>query len=236
LNAAVKAVILMNALYGSKAPETFEDFGEHFARLEKRRLHRARLISRWKRWLERMPMSERSGFLLTEVADQCARVNGRSAPDQSLRDQTIELVRCAILRGQFQDTQGRSKIACFSPHPSFPIRVDLEIAADPDFFKLAVPYLCVNREYCEKWFSNNKIAFPKEWKKSLRPGRKDGYPWEKAGADLNRRTKKNGLFRSKKGMVEAVKDSVSRADEIPDNHTINDQIEKRGWMRFVAKG
>jgi hypothetical protein len=112
---------------------------------------------------DRTPMDRRPWFRISEIVDHCAHIPGSVAVDQGARTRSIELLRKAILAGQFDDPKGRSKIANLHPHRNAVLlRFARNSAAAPEFGQWS-SYLWLRRADCEAWFSRNRIDFPEDW-------------------------------------------------------------------------
>jgi hypothetical protein len=111
-------------------------------------------------------MSHRSWFRISEIAEYCASNPGNVGLDQEKYDRAIELLRKAIITGEFDDTYGRSKVA--NLHSSFAadLRFARDSAGEPSYFPPLAPYLWIRRADCEAWFRRNGIEFPKSWSKA----------------------------------------------------------------------
>ena len=60
---------------------------------------------------DRTPLHLRPWFRVSEIADAYARIPGSVELDQAKREVTLELLRRAILAGEFDDAKKRSKVA-----------------------------------------------------------------------------------------------------------------------------
>jgi hypothetical protein len=124
-------------------------------------------ITEWLIWqADRTPMNQRPWFRISEIADYCARVPGSLELDQSKREQSIEVLRKAILTGEFDDSKGRSKIANLHTHRRADLCFARNSAAESEFSRQCVSYLWIRRADCEAWFKRNGIEFPKSWSKA----------------------------------------------------------------------
>ena len=121
-------------------------------------------ISPWLIWLaDRTPMNQRPWFRISELADTCARIPGSVELDQGKRGQAIELLRKSILTGEFDDANGRSKVANLHPESWAELRFARDSAGEPEYFAPLAPDLWIRRADCEAWFARNGIEFPKAW-------------------------------------------------------------------------
>ena len=101
-----------------------------------------------------MPLHLRSWFRVSEIADACARIPGSVDLDPAKRALTLELLRQAILAGEFDNARGRSKVANLHPSPAAELRFARDSADIPDDFfaeKLA-KHLWIRRADCKAWF------------------------------------------------------------------------------------
>jgi hypothetical protein len=159
ISAAVQAVRNVNKAQTRDIGETGE---RHYLHLAVLREVRSRWVNLLNREADRLPMSERPWFRITEIADHCAKTAGSVELDIAKRERTVELLRQAILRGEFKDARERSTVACLHMSPIAPLRFDRESAAEPIFFQQAVAHLWLNRADTELWFKRNALTFP--WK------------------------------------------------------------------------
>ena len=140
---------------------------------EQRRLYRQRVSP----WLigqaDRTPISDRPWFRISEIADYCAGIPGTVELDQGKHARAIELLRKSILAGEFDDTNGRSKVANLHPSASAELRFARNSAGLPEYFPPLAPHLWIRRADCEAWFARNRIEFPRAWmpNSSLRESR-----------------------------------------------------------------
>ena len=133
---------------------------------ERRQLVREyrRRISPWLIWVaDRTPMDQRPWFRLSEIADTCARIPGSVELDQAKLDRAIELLRNSILTGEFDDPNGRSRVANLYPVSSAELRFARDSAGVPEYFPPLALYLWIRRADCEAWFARRGIEFPKAW-------------------------------------------------------------------------
>jgi hypothetical protein len=119
---------------------------------------------------------------MSEIVDYCARIPGSVAVDQSKRERSIELLRKAILAGEFDDPKGGSKIANLHSHRTAVLRRFARNSAAAPQFEQWISYLWIRRADCEAWFWRNGIEFPEDWvtshgrgPKKRRSGRKSKF-------------------------------------------------------------
>ena len=119
------------------------------------------------RWLidgaDRMPMHQRQWFRISEITDYCARIPGDIELDKGKQERAIELMRKSILTGEFDDADGRSKVANLLPTFAAELRFARGSAGNPEYFRPWVTDLWIRRADCEAWFKRNGIQFPKDW-------------------------------------------------------------------------
>jgi hypothetical protein len=188
---------------------------------------------------DRLPMSKRPWFRITEIADYCAKNPGSVEPDSVKRERTIELLRRAILRGEFEDANGRSRVACLHISPITTTRFDRGSAADTKFFQLAVPHLWLSRADSEDWYRRNALTFPWKTKRQQnRRGRPLKWNWPQAHEKLDAEVKANGRFQDRATMLDFAIHSVTAPDgTAPDPKSAKDMAEKYNWFeRFVVQG
>ena len=222
---------------------TIEDGAAHFSKLASLRGRRPRRFNWLDRKADRTPMSERRWFRLTEIADHCAKVSGTVEVDSVRRERTIELLRQAVLLGEFDDTKGRSRVACLKrKSPIATIRFDRESAADPVFFNKAVERLWLSRADCKGWFTRNELTPPKLWKAEPGPsarGRPAEFNWREVEGMLAAEVKKNGSFETLAALLDVAAIFASkhhRDAKTPDQSTVRAAAEKYKWMeRFVRR-
>jgi hypothetical protein len=108
-------------------------------------------------------MHQRRWFRISEIADVCAQIPDSVQLDEGKRERAIELLRKAILAGEFEDTDGRSRVANLHQAFAAELRFARDSAAEPKYFRPCVPYLWIRRVDCEAWFRRNRIEFPEDW-------------------------------------------------------------------------
>jgi hypothetical protein len=111
---------------------------------------------------DRTPLHVRPWFRVSEIADACARIHGSVELDQAKREGTIELLRRAILAGEFDDAKKRSKVANLHPSPAAELRFARDSADIADFAKLD-KHLWIRRADCKAWFDRQRIELPAHW-------------------------------------------------------------------------
>jgi hypothetical protein len=111
---------------------------------------------------ERTPLHLRPWFRVSEIADACARIPGSVELDQAKHARALELLRKAILAGEFDDARGRSKVANLHPSTAAELRFARDGAAIADFRGLA-EHLWIRRADCKAWFERNQLEFPMRW-------------------------------------------------------------------------
>jgi hypothetical protein len=141
--------------------ERFGGFGD--LESERQLALRRRIAEQLIQQADRTPMNRRLWFRISEIVDYCARIPGSIALDQSKRERSIELLRRAILAGEFDDPNGRSKIANLHSHRTAVLRRFARNSATAPEFGQWISYLWIRRADCEAWFSRNRIDFPEEW-------------------------------------------------------------------------
>jgi hypothetical protein len=112
---------------------------------------------------DRMPMRRRLWFRISEIADVCAQIPDSVQLDEGKLERAIELLRKAILTGEFEDTDGRSTVANLHPAFAAELRFARESASQRSYFRPWISYLWIKRADCEAWFRCNRIEFPKDW-------------------------------------------------------------------------
>jgi hypothetical protein len=110
-----------------------------------------------------MPMHQRLWFRISEIADACAQIPGGIQLDEGKRERAIELLRKAILTGEFEGADGRSRVANLHPAFAAELRFARGSAVEPSYFRPSMQYLWIRRADCEAWFSRSRIEFPKGW-------------------------------------------------------------------------
>ena len=218
------------------------DIGEeregHYLHLAALREVRSRWVNLLNRESDQLPMSERPWFRITEIADHCAKTAGSVELDIAKRGRTIELLRQAILRGEFQDARGRSTVACLHISPIASLRFDRESAAEPIFFQQAVAHLWLNRADTELWFKRNALTFP--WKakpQSSTRGRPLKWNWPSADEQMAAEVEMNGKFWNQADMLYFAIRCVSKRDGAePDVKSARHMAQKYRWPeRFVQR-
>jgi hypothetical protein len=110
---------------------------------------------------DRMPLHLRSWFRVSEIADACARIPGSVDLDPAKRALTLELLRQAIYRGDFDDARKRSKVANLCPSIAAELRFARDSAAFADYFSDELTkHLWIRRADCKAWFERNQIELP----------------------------------------------------------------------------
>jgi hypothetical protein len=110
-----------------------------------------------------MPKHRRRWFRISEIADVCAQIPNGVQLDEGKRERAIELLRKAIFTGEFEDTDGRSRVANLHQAFAAELRFARDSGAEPKYFRPCAPYLWIRRVDCEAWFRRNGIEFPKGW-------------------------------------------------------------------------
>jgi hypothetical protein len=218
------------------------DIGEeregHYLHLAALREVRSRWVNLLNREADRLPMNKRPWFRITEISDHCAKTAGSVELDIAKRERTVELLRQAILRGEFKDARGRSTVACLHMSPIAPLRFDPESAAEPIFFQQTIAHLWLNRADTERWFKRNALTFP--WKakpQSSTRGRPLKWNWPSANEQLAAEVERNGLFCDQADMLYFARRCVSKPDgDEPDDKSVRDMAEKYRWNKFVQRG
>ena len=140
-----------------------DDLAGHQEKHDAVRRYRQRIAP----WLvdggDRLPMHERPWFRISEIADVCAQIPDSVQLDEGKRERAIELLRKAILTGEFEDTNGRSRVANLHPAFAAELRFARGSAAEPSYFRPWISYLWIKRADCEAWFRHNRMGFPKNW-------------------------------------------------------------------------
>ena len=139
-----------------------EDWGHFPGERDEGPSHRQRIGPWLIREAERTPLHLRPWFRVSEIADACARIPGSVELDQAKRARALELLRKAILAGEFDDARGRSKVANLHPSTAAELRFARDSAAIADFRGLA-EHLWIRRADCKAWFERNQLEFPMRW-------------------------------------------------------------------------
>jgi hypothetical protein len=151
-----------------------EDHKKRHLELRRQRIY-AKLLTRERN----TPMERRVWFCLAEIADACATAPGQLKPDPTLRQTVIELLRTAVLRGDFENSPGKSRIAFLhtSPHTELgfkrawaenatqwiawnsfsPAKWDAENPISP-----CPPTIWMRRTDCAAWLAKEEIDPPKK--------------------------------------------------------------------------
>jgi hypothetical protein len=125
---------------------------------------------------DRTPLDARQWFRVSEIADACARTPGSVELDQNKRARTLELLRQAIYRGDFDDARKRSKVANLHPSIAAELRFARDSAAIADYFPELAEHLWIRRADCKAWFARNGIEFSKAWMRAETASRSSRYP------------------------------------------------------------
>jgi hypothetical protein len=212
--------------------ETLVETREYFLRLGLVREARESLFELLGRLADQTPWSKRSWFRVTEIAEHCGRVEALVPLDRHKCDRTLELLRGAILRGEFE------RVAHLCESPLARIRFDRKSMTDPDLFRPKDRDLWISRADCEGWFSRNNIPFPKEWKVEI-PRSERGRPPEWNWLEINTRLEIHETFSSKdelyKTITKYAKSLPGKKRKPLNRRTIDAAVEKYKWMRLVQK-
>jgi hypothetical protein len=177
---------------------------------------RTNRIQRLIKAADRMPLHLRSWFRVSEIADACARIPGSVDLDPAKRALTLELLRQAIHRGEFDDARKRSKVANLHPSPAAELRFARDSAAIADYFPELAEHLWIRRADCKAWFERNKIPFPMRWLPAVEAAAGQKPPAAEIVAELPGATKSNPLSKkSAKEFVERYCEDTEKAGRIP---------------------
>jgi hypothetical protein len=166
---------------------------------------------------DRTPLHVRPWFRVFEIADACARIHGSVELDQVKREGTLELLRRAILAGEFDDAKKRSKVANLHPSPAAELRFARDSAdiAD-DFFADLAEHLWIRRADCKAWFERNKLPFPMRWLPAAKAAADQKPPAAEIVAELPNATTSQYLNeKSAEALVERYCEETEKAGRIP---------------------
>jgi hypothetical protein len=99
-----------------------------------------------------IPFWKRRWFRISEIADSYAETPGKTIKD---REEFVETLRKAIVRLDFVDGKGRSKVLDFHESPLAEFRFCPDSARASEFFKPLLEFLWIRRDEWIEWFNKN---------------------------------------------------------------------------------
>jgi hypothetical protein len=167
---------------------------------------------------ERTPPHLRPWFRVSEIANACAHIPGSVDLDKEKRKRALELLRRAILAGEFDDAKKRSKVGDLHPSPAAELRFARDSAdiADDFFAEKLAEHLWIRRADCKAWFERNQIPYPMRWLPAVEAAADQKTPAAEIVAELPGATKSNRLSKkSAKEFVERYCEDTEKAGHTP---------------------
>ena len=180
----------------------------------------------------RTPPHVRPWFRVSEIADACASIPGSVGLDPNERARALELLRKAILAGEFEDARGRSKVANLHPSTAAELRFARDSAAIADDFfaeKLA-EHLWIRRADCKAWFERNQIPFPKRWLPAEETAADQKMPAAEIVAELSATTSLHLTKKSAEELVKGYCEDEEKAGRRPTQDGARDAGVKAGYV------
>jgi hypothetical protein len=97
---------------------------------------------------------------VSEIANACAHIPGSVDLDKEKRKRALELLRRAILAGEFDDAKKRSKVADLHPSPAAELRFARDSAdiADDFFAEKLAEHLWIRRADCKAFYHDRAVV------------------------------------------------------------------------------
>jgi hypothetical protein len=187
---------------------------------------------------DRTPPHLRPWFRVSEIADYCASILGSVELDQNKRARALELLRRAILAGEFDDAKKRSKVANLHPSPAAELRFARDSTAIAHYFPGLAEHLWIRRADCKEWFERNQIEFPMRWLAAMEAAADQKTRAPGIVAKVPSATKSQRFHeKSAKEFVERYCEKTEKAGHIPRQEDAAKAAQKDGYVgsRFLIR-